>query len=164
MQSNLVATIFQWLSGSVVAADGSIPEKLSLFQFTGTDATVHGRWQVDIQLKRISSRALLIEVPAFIPKKAVSAPPSTLSVKCSFAVAVIDLKTTYESGKFSTVLEYEYNQVQVNQQTIPVPLTAPKSSLVVLGASIEYKLEESKTKRNQNKTFVPSGILRILTT
>jgi hypothetical protein len=164
MQSRLVAAIFQWLSGTVVAADGSVPEKLSLFQFNGTDAIVHGLWRIDLQLKRISSGALQIEIPAFFPKEAISASLSTVSVKCTLAVAIIDLKTTIESGKFSTILEYNYNNVQVNRQTIPLPVIAPKSSLVVLGASIEYKLEESKTKRNQNKIIAPSGILRVMIT
>jgi hypothetical protein len=63
-------------------------------------------------------------------------------------------------GKFSTLLTLDYNGKQREKQIIPIDLSTPKSSLVVMGVSLEYTLmKEGKLKNNLNKAYMPSGIV-----
>ena len=141
----------------------SIPYELSQFQFAETKKTVRERWKINFKIKRLSSGELQIEVPAFIPKLSIVAPTFTVSVTCSLAVGVCDPEFGLIHGSFSTKLDYKYNDTELAIQTIPTGLHAPKSSLVLLGASLEYKiLKEGNLKRNINKAYMPAGIVEAI--
>jgi len=50
--------------------------------------------------------------------------------------------------------------VQLEKQIIPITVPTPKSSLIVLGATLEYTImKEGKLQRNRNKAFMPAGIV-----
>jgi len=103
---------------------------------------------------------LQIEIPAFFPKDSIVAPAGTVSVLCLIAIGVWDKETGRQHGSFSTQLTYEYNSVQLEKQIIPITVPTPKSSLIVLGATLEYTImKEGKLQRNRNKAFMPAGIV-----
>jgi hypothetical protein len=163
MQGRLVATVFQWLSGLVTRTDDSIPGELGSFQFTETSRTVRDRWQIAFKIKNPAPGLLQIEIPAFIPKESLVAPAGTVSVLCGIAVGVCDKETGRQHGKFATELTYEYNNAQREKQIIPISLPTPKSSLITMGASLEYTImKEGKLQRNRNKAFMPAGIVNAI--
>ncbi len=159
-RSRLVATVFQWLSGLATRANDSTPGELGSFQFTETPKTVRERWQIAFKIKNPAIDMLQIEIPAFIPKESLAAPAGTMSVLCQLAVGVCDKETGRQHGSFFTKLTYEYNSLQLEKQIVPVPLPTPKSSLIVMGASLEYTiLKDGKLQQNRNKAFMPAGIV-----
>ncbi len=163
MQGRLVAVVFQWLSGKIAGAGDSIPYELSQFQFAETKKTVRERWKIHFKIKRLSSGELQIEVPAFVPKLSIDTPTFTVSVTCSLVAGICDPESGLTHGSFSTKLNYKYDDTEVSQQTIPTGLHAPKSSLVLLGASLEYKiLKEGNLKSNINKAYMPAGIVEAI--
>lgn len=163
MQGRLVAVVFQWLSGKINSVGNSIPYELSQFPFAETQKTVGDRWRIQFKIKRLSTGELEIEVPAFIPKFSINAPTFTVSVTCSLVAGIVDPETGQIHGSFSTKLDYKYDDTEVNRQTIHIGLRAPKSSLVLLGASLDYTiLKGGNLKRNTNKAYMPSGIVEAL--
>jgi len=160
MQGRLVATIFQWLSGLSARANDSTPGELGRFDFADAKKTVRERWQVAFKLKNPSPGLLQIEIPAFVPKESITAPAGTVSVLCSIVVGICDKETGRRHGNFSTQLIYEYNDTFLEKQTIPINLPTPKSSLIVMGASLEYSItKEGRSQYNRNKAFMPAGIV-----
>jgi hypothetical protein len=163
MQGKLVAVVFQWLSGKINSVGNSIPYELSQFPFAETQKTVGDRWRIQFKIKRLPTGELEIEVPAFIPKFSINAPTFTVSVTCSLVAGIVDPETGQIHGSFSTKLDYKYDDTEVNRQTIPTGLHAPKSSLVLLGASLDYTiLKSGNLKRNTYKAYMPSGIVEAL--
>jgi len=163
MQRRLVAVVFQWLSGKITSVGDSIPYELRQFPFAETKKTVRERWKIQFKIKRLSSGEMEIEVPAFIPKLSIDAPPFTVSITCSLTAGIFDPEFGLIHGSFSTKLDYKYDDTEVTRQTIPIGLRAPKSSLVLLGASLEYQiLKDGNLKRNINKEYMPAGIVEAL--
>jgi hypothetical protein len=160
MQGRLVATVFQWLSGQSNHADNSTPGELDRFSFTETGRKIRERWRIAFKLKSAVSGQLQIEIPAFVPKESIKAPSGTVSVLCSFALGVCDKESGTQHGNFSMQQKYEYNTEQTEKQIITINLPTPKSSLVVMAASLEYTImKEGKLKTNRNKAFMPAGIV-----
>ena len=160
MQGRLVAVVFQWLSGTSKRADATSPGDLEGFSFAETKWSVRDRWRIVFQIKNPSAGQLQIRIPSFVPKESIKAPTGTVSVSCKITVGVCDMETGLEKGSISTRLNYEYNDLLVEKQIIPIELPTPKSSLVVIGASLEYTLmKEGRIKTNHNKDYMPAGIV-----
>ncbi len=160
MQGKLVATVFQWLSGVSTRSNESSPGELEYFSFDETSKSVRERWPVVFKIKKTVSGQLQIEIPAFIPTESIVAPSFTVSVICKIAVGVCDAEFGTPLGKFSTLLNLDYNGKPREKQIIPIDLPATKSSLVVTGASLEYKImKEGRLKNNLNRAYMPAGIV-----
>jgi hypothetical protein len=160
MQGRLVATVFQWLSGLSAYASETTPGELGDFSFDETSKPVGQRWRVAFKIKNSVPGQLRIEIPAFIPTESIVAPSSTVSVLCKIAVGVCDREFGTQLGNFSTQITIDYNGKQREKQIIPINLPTPKSSLVVMGVSLEYTLmKEGKIKGNRNKAYMPAGIV-----
>jgi hypothetical protein len=160
MQGRLVATVFQWLSGLSTYASETIPGELGDFSFDETSKPVRQRWRVAFKIKNPVPGQLQIEIPAFIPTESIVAPSFTSSVLCKIAVCVCEKEFGMHLGNFSTQMTIDYNGRQREKQIITIDLPTPKSSLVVMGVSLEYKLmKEGKLKSNHNKAYMPSGIV-----
>jgi hypothetical protein len=165
MQGRLVATVFEWLSGGSARTTISTPGELGRFSFTGTGKTVRERWRVAIRIKNPTPGQLQIEIPAFVPKQSIAAPSGTLSVRCVIAVGVCDKESGRQYGNFSTLLTYEYNDMPLEKQTIPINLPTPNSSLIVMGVSLEYSImKDGNLRSNRNKAFMPAGIVDAILT
>jgi len=163
MQGRLVAIVFHWLSGKIDSAGRSIPYELGQFQFAETKKTVRERWKTQFRIKKLSSGELQIEIPAFVPASSIVAPSATVSVNCSLTLGICDAEFGLTQGSFSTKLEFTFDDQEKSQQMIPTGLRASKSSLGLLGASLEYMiLKDGKIKRNTNKDYMPVGIVEAI--
>jgi hypothetical protein len=163
MQGRLVATVFQWLSGLSAYADESTPGELGDFSFDETGKAVRERWRVQFKIKNPVPGQLQIEIPAFIPTESIVAPSRTNSVLCKIALGICDREFGTQLGNFSTQMTIDYNGKQREKQIIPIELPTPKSSLVVMGVSLEYAImKEGKPKNNLNKAYKPSGIVEAI--
>jgi hypothetical protein len=93
----------------------------------------------------------------------VIAPSFTVSVGCSLTLGICDAEFGLTQGSFSTKLDFTYDDKELGQQVISTGLRAPRSSLVLLGASLEYRIsKDGNVKRNIIKEYMPAGIVEAI--
>jgi len=161
MQTRLVSAIYKYIQ----LVEKIQPEQtdqlahIDDFQFT-TGYTILDRWKVALCVIRNPEGGLQLNIPAFIPTRNISAPAETVSVICEIAAGGFDRKTGNPSGGFSTSLRYQYNDVEVPEQVIRMPIPMPPGCVIVTAISFQYRMRknghESAVKK---KAFMPAGIV-----
>jgi hypothetical protein len=161
MQTRLVSVIFQWLKPT----PDSLPQPcdpvpyVSTYQFT-EGYTVAERWKVNLAVSCSSPGTLELKVPAFVPLKSISAPAGTVFVKCTIAVASCNVENGIGTGGFSTSILYDYNDEEVPEQTVSLPIPTPVGSLIVTAIFLEYNfIKNGHPQKTGNKAFMPAGIV-----
>lgn len=164
MQVRLVSALFQWLktaNGNPLQACNRVPY-ISNYQFT-EGSTVTERWKVALQVTYQDAGMIAISIPAFIPSKAISAPANTVSVTCRISTAGCNMDGGVATGGFSTSLYFNYDDTEVPEQTVLLPLATPAGSLVVTAISIEYNyMKNGCLQKTTNKAFMPAGIVNAM--
>jgi len=160
MQTRLVSALFQWLRlGYDPSKSCARVPFISNFQFT-EGSTITERWRVAVEVTNPESGLLELKIPSFVPSKSMSAPPGTTSVKCHIAAAGCNVESGVATGGFSTIIFYEYNEAEVQEQTVTLPVPTPAGSLVVTAVSLEYNfIKNDHLEKTKNKAFMPSGVV-----
>lgn len=165
MRGRLVGVIFQWLSGLSTNPEKTSTGAISSFSFTENKHTVLDRWKVALQVKNPAPGLVQIHIPAFVPDESVKAPTGSVSVLCRMATGVCDVKTGAKLGGSSTELVFAFNGRTAEAQTISMKLPTPKGSLIVTGASLEYRMTKNGYMViNTNKDHKPAGIIAAIFT
>ena len=162
MQVGLVSVVYQWLK----AVDGNptglatSPDLIKGFSFIEKARYFRNRWKVGIQVSNPSSGLVQVKIPAFVPSDVMEAPKDTTSVTCKFAAGVSDIKTGLSLGSATFEFNLTYNNEPVAEQTISFNLPTPIGSLIVTGASLQYKINKGRyVKINTNKNYMPAEIV-----
>src|SRR5665213_413714 len=104
-----------------------------------------------------------LKIPAFVPSIAVSAPANTFSVTSHIIAAGCNMENGVATGGFNTILDFEYNDIEVPEQTIPLPMPTPGGSLVAIAIFLEYiYLKDGHLQKTTNKAFMPSGVVNAM--
>jgi len=160
MQTRLVSVLFQWLRSGydpVLHCD-DVP-LVNNFQFT-EGYSITERWTIPLLVTIAEPGLLELKIPAFVPAKAISAPAGTVSVKCNIAVAGCNVETGIATGGISTSIVYEYNETEVAERIVPLPVNTTAGSLVVTAISLEYNfIKNGHLEKTKNKAFMPSGVV-----
>ncbi|MGN6803059.1 MAG: hypothetical protein ACTHJN_14245 [Ginsengibacter sp.] len=161
MQTRLVSAIYRYLQ----LTEKIRPEQtdrlayIDGFQFT-EGYTILERWKVALSVTRNPEGGLQLNIPVFIPTKNISAPAETVSVICDIAAGGFDRKTGNPTGGFSTSLRYQYNDVEVPEQVITMPIPMPPACVIVTAISFQYQMMKSGHEAQvKKKAFMPSGIV-----
>ncbi len=161
MQTRLVTAVYRYFQ----SVEGLNPESvndlpyINGFQFT-TGCTLAERWKVALTIDRDASGVLQLHIPAFVPSTNISAPAGTVSVICQIAAAGFDRNTGIATGGFSTSLRFEYNNVEIPAQVIPLPLPMPAGSVITTAISLQYQMMKNDHEVPVNKkAFMPAGIV-----
>lgn len=160
MQTRLVSALLQWLRSDYVAAVtcDHIP-MLSSFSFTPAD-TVRKRWRVNMQVTHSGEDMLQLIIPAFVPSKSMQAPAGTVLVTCKIAAAVCNASTGLAMGSFSTSIDYEYNDIEVPEQIINLPVPTSAGSLALTTMYLEYySTKNNRMQLTTKKAFIPAGVV-----
>ncbi len=161
MRGRLVAALFRWLNSIGDQRAGEVDTKeINGFSFTETKKSVWERWKVSCEINYPSSGLVEINIPAFVPKQSIKAPAGTSSVICTIATGVSDVSKSSDLGSFSTQLIFNYDDIPVAGQTIPMQLPTPGGSLIVTGISLEYRISKKRhIASNKNADFMPAEIV-----
>ena len=162
MQVRLVSAVYQRLkaAGGNPAGLADRPDLIKGFSFIEKTRYFRHRWKVGIQVINPSSGLVQVKIPAFIPADVMEAPKDTTSVTCKFAAGVSDVKTGMSLGSAAFEFNLTYNNEPVAEQTISFKLPTPEGSLIVTGASLQYKINNGRYMMiNTNKNFLPAEIL-----
>ncbi len=160
MQTRLVSALFQWLRSGYDPAQPCDPVPfVNSFQFTERYSLTE-RWRVALQVTNPEPDLLELRIPAFAPVKSISAPAGTVFVKCIIAAAACDVKNGIATGGFSTSLEFNYNEEEVPEQMVSLPLPTPAGSLAVTAILLEYySAKNGQPQKIANKAFMPAGMV-----
>ena len=74
------------------------------------------------------------------PQKNISVPVRTVAVVSRISAGGFERKTGNPTGSFSTSLRYEYNNVEMPEQVIAIPISTPSESVMVTGISLQYPM------------------------
>ncbi|HEY8660044.1 MAG TPA: hypothetical protein VIL78_13500 [Hanamia sp.] len=163
MQTRLVSLIFKWLQANskmTIEPVDAVPF-INKFQFT-EGYSLQERWKVPLEVIHPSPGLLRLKIPAFIPARSISAPAHTVSVVCKISAAGCNVDKGIATGCYSTSLQFDYNNVEVLEQIISLPLSTPTGSLVVTAMSLEYNIPKNGlVQKTTNKAFMPAGIVNV---
>jgi hypothetical protein len=136
---------------------------LSRFQFDVKQSSVINRWKVNIEIINPSPGLMKIKIPAFVPTQLIQTPAHTTNVVCQIGIGSVSLKDGHLQKKSKIILNFDYNDILVEEQIIVVDLPTPQESMIVTGASLNYgKLIDEELQNNTKKAFMPAGIINVL--
>jgi len=160
MQTRLVSTLFQWLRSGYDPLGPCDPVPfVSNFQFT-EGYSVRDRWRVDLQVTNPATNMLQLTIPAFVPESRMSAPAGTIRVKCHIAAAGCHVENRQATGGFLTSLDFDYNDTQIPEQIISLPLSTVVGTLVLTAISLEFLfIKNGHLQKTANKAFMPAGVV-----
>jgi len=164
MQTRLVSAIFLWLKsniGNSLQPCNPVPY-VSNYQFT-KGYTVTERWKVALRVTHPSEGMMELKIPAFVPSKALSAPANTFSVTSHIIAVGCNMENGVATGGFNTFLDFEYNDMEVPEQTIPLPIPTLGGSLVATVIFLEYiYMKNGYPQKTTNKAFMPAGVVNAM--
>jgi hypothetical protein len=160
MQTRLVSALFQWLRSGYdpVHYCDDVPF-VNNFQFN-EGYSITERWMIPLLVTIAKPGLLELNIPAFVPVKAISAPAGTVSVKCNIAVAGCNVETGVATGGISTTLFYDYHKAEEPEKVVSLPVPTSAGSLVFTAISLEYNfIKNGHLEKTKNKAFMPAGIV-----
>jgi len=163
MQTRLVSALFQWLrSGYDAAQPNNEVPFVSNFLFT-EGCSIKDRWKVALQVTKPEEGLLQVTIPAFVPVKSISAPAGTVTVKCNIAATACDVANGITAGGTCTSLHFDFNEDEVPEQIISLPLPTSKGNVVVTAISLEYFfVKNGYPQKIVKKAFMPAGVVRAM--
>jgi hypothetical protein len=160
MQVRLVSAISAWLrSATDPPQPGNEVPFIKNFQFT-EGGSVRERWRVTLHVTRVDDGGLQLTIPAFAPGRSISAPAGTLTVKCNIAATACNIDKGVTTGGYATSLHFDWNDKEVPEQVISLPVPARPGNLVVTAVSLEYfSIKNGVRQKTTNKAFMPAGVV-----
>jgi hypothetical protein len=159
MQTRLVSALFAWLRAYDPASPSGDVTFISRYQFMEGSA-LQERWRADLEVTNPEPGRLELKIPAFVPTKKISAPAGTVTVKCVIAVAGCNIERGAATGGTSTIISYDYNNIEVAEQIVSLAVPTSAGSLVVTALSLEFLFNKSGLiQKTRNKVFMPSGVI-----
>jgi hypothetical protein len=160
MQVRLVSAISAWLrSANDPPQPGDPVPFISNFQFT-EGYSIKERWSVALQVTKPEEGKLQLTIPAFVPARSLSAPAGTLTVKCNIAATACNVEKGAIAGGFSTSLHFDFNDKEVPEQIVSMPLATSPKNLVVTAVSLEYfSVKSGYPQKIVKKAFMPAGVV-----
>jgi hypothetical protein len=163
MQTRLVSVLFQWLrSGYDSAKPDTEVQFVSNFPFT-EGCSIRERWKVALQVTKPEEDMLQLTVPAFVPAKSLSAPSGTVTVKCNIAATACNVENGITTGGICTSLYFDFNEDEVPEQIVSLPLPTAIGSLIAVAISLEYNfIKNGYLQKTGNRAFMPAGVVSVM--
>ena len=162
MQSRFSGAIAKWLalqSVKTVTPAEDIPG-LYRFQFGGLwafEETFRVLFTVNIR----HNEAIEIHVPSLIPVEAMKGPRDTISVDCTFAVAVCDLATGMPLGNNLIRWNIPYNTASQPAQTFTLSCPQAAGSLIVITGGLRFNvLKGGVPFVSDNPSYVTCSVIK----
>lgn len=158
MQVHFSGTIARWLAASDIAtlpAATDLPY-VSSFQFNAA-TTLSQRWKTAITVQQIIAGTIAIQIPAFIPTGAVSAPAYCIEVECTFMVAGCQLAHAASTGSDTATIAIPYTDTAVHAQTIELAVNTLPGQLILTVAALRYRLANGSYC--QLPAYLPASVI-----
>ena len=160
MQVKLVSAISAWLrSGNDPPQPGDEVPFVNNFQFT-EGSSVRERWKVALQVTKVDEGGLRLTIPSFVPAASMSAPAGTVAVKCNIAATACNVENGITVSGFATSLQFDWNDKEVPEHVVSLPLSVSPGNLVVTAVYLEYfSVKNGLMQKIAKKAFMPAGVV-----
>ena len=162
MQTQFTSVLFQWVKANVPFERTRI-KKLNLirnFQFTTTGPSFARRCKIKPKVSLLPEDQLQILIPSFIPEKSIVAPAKTISVRLKVVLVSCKVETGKTTGSNKIEFDFPYDTTKVGEQIYSLKLPVPKGSLLLAGATLEYRVKNLRTDFvYRKKSFIPAAII-----
>lgn len=140
MQSRFSGAIIKWLGKDAInniAPQQNLPYLIG-FSFN-TAIEFNSRVKIKVVVSRPNNDELLLQLPAFKPANAFTAPAGTAMVEyCITAAACNLLQANQAAIKATQLLSFAYNDVTVPAQQYSLPMPVNAGSLLLTVASVRF--------------------------
>lgn len=158
MQSRFSGAIAQWLALNKAA---DLPPQQAIPFVTGfslNEATSFAeRCKLLLTVTQTAGNEIQIQLPAFIPTAAITAPAHTVMVELIFTVAACGLMDAEARGTAAHRLAIPYNHTEVAAQTLLFPVSTAAGSLLLTAAALRYTLANAET--DNRAAFLPASVV-----
>ena len=162
MQTRLTSAIYKWLKENAL----NIPFVASHlpfiegYQFTEEGYTLAERMRLPFEIIQPGEGLLQINIPSFIPTESIIAPTGTVSVECHLAAVNCLLDHPEIPASASTVVNFDFNDNRIDEQSISLSLPTPSGSLLITVVSLKYVvLTYDGLQASRAKGFMPAAIV-----
>ncbi len=162
MQTRFTTALYKWMKANVPFEEARIKKSdlIRSFQFTTGGPLFVRRCKLKPEFSIFSEDQIQIRIPPFIPKKSIVAPAKTVSVRLKIAVAACKVKTGITNGSSIVEFDFPYDTVEVGEQIHFMKLPISKGSLLLAGATLEYRVKNLRTEFiYRKKSFIPAAII-----
>jgi hypothetical protein len=165
MQTKLVGKIFSWMQIKEMSATPGHPQfnDLVTFKFSPRSPKLDNQLKEPIRTSNSTPSSLQIDIPALIPKQFFRASPRASDVSLRIETVMIDIEKAELIQAFSQEVIFQFDDQQVDQQTIFQDLPATTNCLIITGiALVSYVDKINKTLLTSHKDQVPSKIVQAM--
>jgi hypothetical protein len=165
MQTKLVGKIFSWMQ---IKQMPSTPEHnqfidLVSFKFSPRAPKLDNQLKEPIKISNTSPAGLQIDIPALIPKQFFRVSPRASDVGLRIETAMIDIEKAELIHAFSQEVIFQFDDKQVNQQTISQHFPTTTNCLIITGiALVSYVDQINKMLLTSHKDRIPSQIVHAI--
>lgn len=126
------------------------------YQFN-RDTCIAERCKLPISIQQPLAGLIQVRIPAFIPAASIAAPAHTLSVDCTITTAGCLLEAGSPTGSHTVNITIPYNDSQINEQVIDLPVPAPAGTVLVTVMALRYRLADGNYC--SKRAFLPASVI-----
>jgi hypothetical protein len=158
MQGKFLGAFLKWFKITDPAALLPVDRIPFVSEFNYNPLTsVAERWKLSLTIILKSSTELELNIPAFIPTKAFSAPAHTISVDCTILVASCMMADPTKQTTDLKKITIPFSNAPVQKQSLNFLVAAAPGTVVVTGVVLNYRLANGEM--NQKPAFMPVSVI-----
>ncbi len=163
MQSRFVGAFAKWIGKRDIS--DLIPELdiSSLYDFQFNEkCRLMNRWKTELIVLNPGNGLMQVQIPAFIPVEAMTAPPDTVSVTVWVAAAAVNPATAVPGSSFTTQLEIQYSGTVTVPYLVNLPVQTDPGMLVLTAAALQYQVSKKgnvNTIPSDDPAYLPAAVV-----
>jgi hypothetical protein len=158
MQGKFSGAFAKWLGLRDIL---SIPPTNEIPFVTGfpfnPETSIAERCKVPFAVSHTTANELVIQLPAFVPSSAISAPANTIALEFSFAAASCMLSNGTAPGGDVKKIIIPYDHQTVNASQVQLFINTEPGAIVITALSLDYRLANGLL--SNNTAFMPSAVI-----
>lgn len=165
MQTKLVGKIFSWMQIKQIPSSPGHSQfnDLITFKFSPRAPKLHNQLIEPVRISTTSPSSLQIDIPTLIPKQFFRVSPRASDVGLRIETVMIDIEKAELIHAFRKEVIFQFDDTQVDQQTIVHDLPTTTNSLIITGiALVPYVDRINKMLLTSQKDRIPSQIVHAM--
>lgn len=158
MQRRFSGAISQWLALGNINTLPPQEELAYISHFSFNPATgIAGRLKVALTITRPATHLLQLELPAFIPTNAITAPAGTAAVQILVKAAACHLQSFAGGCSETVVISFSYNSQPQPARVIDLPIEIAAGDIVLTVMSMRFL--DAGGVQDQRPAFMPCAVI-----
>ena len=163
MQSRFVGAFAKWIGKRDITDVMPENDIISLYDFQFNErCRLMNRWKTHLTVLNTGNGLMQMQIPAFIPVEAMTAPPDTLFVKIWVAAVAVNPASAVPVSYFSTHLEIPYSGTETGPYLIDMPVQTDPGMLVLTAAALQFRVSKKgnvNTMLSDDPAYLPAAVV-----